>query len=148
MLLFEYGTGFQNNLCSVTSLEDFLLNLCTFVYNTLELFQKFNKESILQEFALCTDEKVIALYKRPYPFFWHEKYCDERNFQQPESPEGIQIRKLSSKLSCQCQLSSHTVLDGCMVLTNHALYKCRPRYGSVLSICVLIKSLCKKFMEK
>ena len=92
------------------------------------LLQKFNKESILQEFPLNADEKVIAVYKRPYPFFWHERYGDERRNQEPESPEGIQITTRPQKLSNQCELGSHTVLDGCMVLTNQALYKCRPRY--------------------
>ena len=92
------------------------------------LSQKFNKDSILQEFTLNPDEKVIAVYKRPYPFFWHEKYGDERRNREPESPEGIQIATRPQKLSSQCELGSHTVLDGCMVLTNQALYKCRPRY--------------------
>ena len=71
---------------------------------------------------------MIAVYKRPYPFFWHERYGDERTNREPESPEGIQITTRPQKLSSQCELGSHTVLDGCMVLTNQALYKCRPRY--------------------
>ena len=98
------------------------------LFHFVLLLQKFNKDSILQEFTLNPDEKVIAVYKRPYPFFWHEKYGDERRNREPESLEGIQIATRPQKLSSQCELGSHTVLDGCMVLTNQALYKCRPRY--------------------
>ena len=107
-----------------------------YVYNSIKILhfllyfypQKFNKESVLQEFQLAADERVVAVYKRPYPFFWHERYGDERTSREPESPGGIEIKARPLKLSSQCELTSHTVLDGCMVLTNQALYKCRPRY--------------------
>ncbi len=85
---------------------------------------------MLQEFPFSSDEHVITVYKRPYQFFWHERYGDERPLQEASTDgDGLHMRQVpGDKLSNQIALSSHSVLDGCMVLTNHALYKCRPRW--------------------
>ncbi len=98
--------------------------ICYAVAPSILFAQKFNKDSVLQEFPFSADERVEALYRRPYPFFWHERYGAESSSQQDGA---ITMRTPSTSLSSQIELTSHTVLDGCMVLTNHALYKCRPR---------------------
>ena len=110
-------------------------------YSTV--FQEFNKESIVQQFEMNSGERVLAVIKRSYPFYWHKR--NEERRQQASQVETISLLSGSTDQSAarkpfvasqsasslrdaySVQLNTHTVLDGCLVITDKAVYETRPR---------------------
>ena len=87
--------------------------------------QEFNKESILQQFEFPTDERLISVLPKSFPFYWHEKLEEDQVKHFTDSDEIKHFPNKSSSMSIN--LSSHTVLEGCIVITNSTVYECRPR---------------------
>ena len=136
------------NLCQFCfSLKDFIkivrLVLAAVSINGLTVFQEFNKESIVQQFEMNSGERVLAVIKRSYPFYWHKR--NEERRQQASQVETISLLSGSTDQSAakkpfvasqsasllrdaySVQLNTHTVLDGCLVITDKAVYETRPR---------------------
>eukprot|EP00106_Octopus_bimaculoides_P003264 XP_014770706.1 PREDICTED: uncharacterized protein LOC106869467 [Octopus bimaculoides] len=81
--------------------------------------QNLSPESVLQTFDLPCEEKVLGIVKQSYPFYWHDKQ---------ESSMNLSPAELMSDLSpYSVPISHHSVLDGCLVITECAVYECRPR---------------------
>ncbi|XP_029652973.1 uncharacterized protein LOC115226128 isoform X1 [Octopus sinensis] len=81
--------------------------------------QSLSPESVLQTFDLPCEEKVLGIVKQSYPFYWHDKQ---------ESSMNLSPAELMSDLSpYSVPISHHSVLDGCLVITECAVYECRPR---------------------
>lgn len=78
-----------------------------------------NPDAIIQTFDLPCEEKVLGIVKINFPFYWHEKQ---------EASLGLSEAELCSDLSPHSiHISRHTVFDGCLVITDAAVYECRPR---------------------
>lgn len=105
--------------------------------NTDCCLQEFNKEAVLQQFEFPVDEKLVAVQQRSFPFYWHEKLEEEQLKLLTDSDE---IKTFTTKSSAALiPLSSHTVLDGCIVITTSTVYECRPRVSPerlFLELCV------------
>lgn len=89
-------------------------------------FQEFNKEAILQQFEFPPDEKLQYIVQKSFPFYWHEK-LEEDQFKllcDQEEKTGSDCSEMPC--SIEIPLSSHTVLDGCIIITNCTVYECRP----------------------
>ncbi|GAB1599590.1 uncharacterized protein LOC115226128 [Argonauta hians] len=81
--------------------------------------QGLSPDSILQTFDLPCEEKVLGIVKKCYPFYWHDKQ---------EASMQLSHTELMSDLSpYSVPISRHSVLDGCLVITENAVYECRPR---------------------
>lgn len=98
------------------------------------VFQDFNKESVLQQFDIPQNEHLLTIQKKSFPFYWHEK-CEE-NMRQKYN-QDIKLGLISSgswqpglTMSHDIQLTNHTVLDGCIIITDSAVYEMKPRYIS------------------
>lgn len=96
------------------------------------VFQDFNKESVLQQFDIPQNEHLLTIQKKSFPFYWHEK-CEE-NMRQKYN-QDIKLGSISSgswqpglTMSHDIQLTNHTVLDGCIIITDSAVYEMKPRY--------------------
>lgn len=85
----------------------------------LDSDQALNPDAIIQTFDLPCEEKVLGIVKINFPFYWHEKQ---------EASLGLSEAELCSDLSPHSiHISRHTVFDGCLVITDAAVYECRPR---------------------
>ncbi|XP_013379140.1 uncharacterized protein LOC106150720 [Lingula anatina] len=128
-----------SNQMSETSLDDHI---------------NFNKDAIVQAFGFPASESIVAVFKRSYPFYWHEKR-EEELLQKSASASSREFVKKDEKLATDAnkrrsggtsqekpkseleavelsaaysiQISTHTVLDGCIVVTQDGAYECRPR---------------------
>ena len=100
------------------------------------VLQEFNKDAILQQFEFSPEEKLLDILPKSFPFYWHEKLEEQElkllSNQEAESKTnsdteqtGLTISKVPSALGIV--LNSHTVLDGCVIVTNSTVYECRPR---------------------
>ncbi|XP_053407428.1 uncharacterized protein LOC123565052 isoform X2 [Mercenaria mercenaria] len=103
--------------------------------------QDFNKEATLQQFELPADEKLISVMQKSFPFYWHEKLEEDQikllHDQDEQKLTGSHSSKVLSAL--EIPLSLHTVLDGCIIVTNSTVYECRPRASPerlFLELCV------------
>ncbi|XP_071082712.1 uncharacterized protein [Haliotis cracherodii] len=93
---------------------------------SLEDHQDFNKESIVQQFDLPQDETLLGVQKKCFPFYWHEKREEERLRSVQEGEYMEQPTSIPTNIQA-IPVTSHTVLDGCIVITNRGIYECRPR---------------------
>ncbi|KAL5013415.1 hypothetical protein ScPMuIL_007685 [Solemya velum] len=91
--------------------------------------QDFNKDAIVQKFDLPPEEEVIAILKKSFPFYWHEKQEEKLLCRlQEEIQSGVDPGSSNQSMNIMgIRISSHTVLDGCLIITNLAVYECRPR---------------------
>ncbi|XP_046564861.1 uncharacterized protein LOC124273631, partial [Haliotis rubra] len=105
-----------SNQRAETSLED----------HQMGIVKDFNKEAIVQQFDLPPDETLLGVQKKCFPFYWHEKREEERLRSVQEGEEMEQPTSLPPNIQA-IPVTSHTVLDGCIVITNQAIYECRPR---------------------
>ncbi|KAJ8301898.1 hypothetical protein KUTeg_020885 [Tegillarca granosa] len=98
---------------------------------SLDAEQEFNKDSILQEFNLPQEERLQIVLRKSYPFYWHEKREEDfkMKYMQDDqirlSPDGA--GKESLLKSHDIHVTSHTVLNGCIIITDSTVYECRPR---------------------
>ncbi|WAR18296.1 UVR8-like protein [Mya arenaria] len=99
-------------------------------------YEEFNKESVLQQFEFSADEKLMSIFPKSFPFYWHEKL--ENDFSRhPQDTDYKQADNVPSALDIP--LSSHTVIDGCIIVTENTVYECRPRVSPerlFLELCI------------
>lgn len=100
--------------------------------NSIILFQDFNKEAILQQFDLPQEERLLTVLKKSFPFYWHEKR--EEDLRQKMAQDVLMGATskpgILPSTAYDMQVTSHTVLDGCIIITGASVYECRPRYIS------------------
>ena len=92
----------------------------------LLIFQEFNKDAILQQFDISSEEKLLSILLKSFPFYWHEKLEEQqtRSGVEQTEPDGTGHSRISA---FDIHLTSHTVLDGCIIVTDSTVYECRPR---------------------
>ncbi|KAK6176559.1 hypothetical protein SNE40_014821 [Patella caerulea] len=81
--------------------------------------QDFNKDAILQKFEMPHGEKVLGTEKKSFPFYWHEKAEAASKQEGGDSSVNPSLQSIP--------IRSHTVLDGCIIVTNSSVFECRPR---------------------
>ncbi|XP_064632820.1 uncharacterized protein LOC135491095 isoform X2 [Lineus longissimus] len=87
--------------------------------------QVFNQQAVIQAFKL-TDAVLVNIHKRALPFYWFERQEERDGKKQDNARDDIAI-------------SMHTVLEGCVVVTQHDVYECRPRVSPeryFLNLCL------------
>ncbi|XP_038061322.1 uncharacterized protein LOC119732026 [Patiria miniata] len=94
--------------------------------------QPLNEAAVMQTFFLPSDERVIAVYKCSFPAgYVNDKTSKESD--QPNISQGVEHQvqihrdKSTSKHELQTRIESHTVLEGCVLVTDVAVYQCKPR---------------------
>lgn len=107
------------------------------------------------------------MVKKSFPFYWHDKR--EENFKQQmmrNKETGLWNHSEDKTLgtyggayrSFEIQINGHTVLNGCLVITDTAVYELRPRFVNpfllILNIhckmdllLILFFSFDKKFLK-
>ncbi|XP_052272508.1 uncharacterized protein LOC127873013 isoform X1 [Dreissena polymorpha] len=97
----------------------------------------FNKDSVVQQFEIPPDEKLVSILAKPFPFYWHEKLEEDHHKHLADTDDHKNAESLPSAYNII--LNSHTVLDGCIVITNNTVYECRPRISPerlFLELCI------------
>ncbi|XP_059167595.1 uncharacterized protein LOC131949741 [Physella acuta] len=91
--------------------------------------QDFNEEAMVQQFNLPEGETLLGVLKKRYPFYYHEHRENEWSKRlrggsiiQPLKNHDAQLD--SSVL--MIPVTTHTVLDGCIIVTNCSVYEIRP----------------------
>lgn len=87
---------------------------------------------MLQQFDLPANEHLLAVEKKSFPFYWHEK-CEENLRQKYNQDMKLGLASSGSwqpslTMSHDIQLTNHTVLDGCIIVTDASVYEMKPRY--------------------
>ncbi|XP_074645668.1 uncharacterized protein LOC141901958 isoform X2 [Tubulanus polymorphus] len=85
----------------------------------------FNADSTVQVFRI-PDRVLVDVYKRSFPFYWHRR--NQREYSNKIQPFAEEMK-----------LGNYTVLDGCLIVTQTAVYECRPRVAPehlFLDICM------------
>ncbi|CAH1782485.1 unnamed protein product [Owenia fusiformis] len=138
--LFEYrvpegatGIIFTDRLMFAT--QETAINKLTIIANQLaetssDETGEFNAEAVPQYFYLPENEEIQIIYKKSFPFYWHEKQEEEARMrlladQSQGRLESYPVEFSEAELSIQ--IAKHTVLDGCLIITKSAVYECRPR---------------------
>ena len=98
------------------------------------ILQEFNRDAILQQFDISIEEKLLSVLLKSFPFYWHEKLEEQtaRSAEQTDD-QGTSRSRISA---FDIQLTSHTVLDGCMIVTDSTVYECRPRLVWFVERCL------------
>lgn len=108
----------------------------------LFILQVFNKDATFQQFTLRQDEKLLAVLKKSFPFYWHEKREEEGKAKVSQPVTGSQDVALDAGAD-SIPITTHTVLDGCILVSDSAVYECRPRLLSLSSF--LWKDACSVY---
>ncbi|XP_022105351.1 uncharacterized protein LOC110987172 isoform X2 [Acanthaster planci] len=94
-----------------------------------------NPAAVMQTFFLPSDERVVAVYKCSFP----AGYVSDKTTTQADraparySQQGVKhqaqthTNKSTTKLELPSRIETHTVLEGCLLVTDVAVYQCRPR---------------------
>ncbi|XP_063404631.1 uncharacterized protein LOC134688085 isoform X2 [Mytilus trossulus] len=98
---------------------------------SMDQTKDFNKESVLQQFDIPQNEHLLTIQKKSFPFYWHEK-CEENMRQKYNQDIKLGLTSSGSwqpglTMSHDIQLTNHTVLDGCIIITDSAVYEMKPR---------------------
>ncbi|KAL3853004.1 hypothetical protein ACJMK2_016594 [Sinanodonta woodiana] len=102
-----------------------------------ETEKDFNKDAVVQQFDFPKEEKLLAIVKKSFPFYWHEKQEEQKRAKLKVDSASADPNKVISAL--HIQLNSHTVMDGCIIITDTCVYECRPRISPerlFLEFCV------------
>ncbi|XP_055882453.1 uncharacterized protein LOC106072788 isoform X4 [Biomphalaria glabrata] len=96
---------------------------------SLDNNQAFNKEALVQEFDLIEGENLLGVERKRYPFYLHEhresewsKHLESGQLIQPMKNKDLYLDKEVLRLP----ITTHTVLDGCVLVTSYAVYEVRP----------------------
>ncbi|BFZ08491.1 hypothetical protein BsWGS_11531 [Bradybaena similaris] len=94
--------------------------------NSVDEHQDFSNEAIVQEFTLPEGEHLISVERKRYPFYYHEHHESElskrvRSGSITGSAKGLELPVLD------IPVTTHTVLDGCIIVTDCSVYEIRPR---------------------
>lgn len=106
-----------------------LIILMYYSYLTIVFPQAFNKEALVQEFDLIEGENLLGVERKRYPFYLHEhresewsKHLESGQLIQPMKNKDLYLDKEVLRLP----ITTHTVLDGCVLVTSYAVYEVRP----------------------
>ncbi|KAH9507960.1 hypothetical protein Btru_052460 [Bulinus truncatus] len=91
--------------------------------------QGFNFEAIVQVFTLMEGDNLLGVERKRYPFYYHE-HCEHEWSKCFEAGKIIQPMKnrdlyLDSTV-LNLPITTHTVLDGCIIVTSNTVYEIRP----------------------
>ncbi|KAL4238144.1 hypothetical protein ACF0H5_002856 [Mactra antiquata] len=91
--------------------------------------QNFNSDAVLQQFEIPADEVLQSVIPKSFPFYWHEKLeSDQIKLLSDQDEIKADGNSSTESLSAiEIPVRSHTVLDGCIIITNTGVYECRPR---------------------
>jgi hypothetical protein len=96
----------------------------------LLILQDFNEDAVIQKLELPPEEKMLGASLRTFPFYWHDK---QEDMQRTRLREGTVLEQPAMETfameprAFDIPVNSHTVLDGCIIVTDCAVYECRPR---------------------
>ncbi|XP_005100274.1 uncharacterized protein LOC101858037 isoform X2 [Aplysia californica] len=91
--------------------------------------QGYNTEAIVQEFSLPDEETLIGVERKRYPFYYHEHHENEWTNRIRAGSIILPVRNQDSELDSSVlgiPVTTHTVLDGCVIVTNCCVYEIRP----------------------
>ncbi|XP_076469360.1 uncharacterized protein LOC143299801 isoform X3 [Babylonia areolata] len=95
-----------------------------------ETLQDFNDDAVIQKLELPPGEKLLGACQRSFPFYWHDKQEEQ---QRARLRQGTVLEQPTMDTvamdpqAFEIPVTSHTVLDGCIIVTDTAVYECRPR---------------------
>ncbi|GFO46551.1 X-linked retinitis pigmentosa GTPase regulator-like protein [Plakobranchus ocellatus] len=100
--------------------------------NSMDEGQEFSSSAIVQQFILPEGEKLIGVERKRYPFYYHEHHETEWT-NRIRAGSGSIILPSTSRDSAHLDASvlnipvtTHTVLDGCVIVTDSCVYEIRP----------------------
>ncbi|XP_052092114.1 uncharacterized protein LOC127728604 isoform X1 [Mytilus californianus] len=98
---------------------------------SMDQTKDFNKDAVLQQFDIPQNEHLLTIQKKSFPFYWHEK-CEENMRQKYNQDIKLGLTSSGSwqpglTMSHDIQLTNHTVLDGCIIITDSSVYEMKPR---------------------
>ncbi|CAG2245012.1 PI4KA [Mytilus edulis] len=98
---------------------------------SMDQTKDFQQKSVLQQFDIPQNEHLLTIQKKSFPFYWHEK-CEENMRQKYNQDIKLGLTSSGSwqpglTMSHDIQLTNHTVLDGCIIITDSAVYEMKPR---------------------
>ena len=92
--------------------------------------QDFNDDAVIQRLELPVGEKLMGACHRTFPFYWHDKQEEQQRLRLRQGTLLEQPSMETVAMDPQAfdiPVTTHTVLDGCIVVTDSAVYECRPR---------------------
>ncbi|KAL8577369.1 hypothetical protein ACOMHN_038273 [Nucella lapillus] len=95
-----------------------------------ETVQDFNDDAVIQQLEVPSGERYVGTCARSFPFYWHDRQEEQQRLR---SRQGTVLDQPSmdtvamDPAAFDIPVTSHTVLDGCLVVTDAAVYECRPR---------------------
>lgn len=95
-----------------------------------ETLQDFNEDAVIQRLELPSGDRLLGASRRRFPFYWHDK---QEELQQGRLRQGTVLEQPSMETVAMepeafaIPVTSHTVLDGCIVVTDTSVYECRPQ---------------------
>lgn len=109
------------------SLIVFLVNLMLFEFDFTSCFmQDFSNEAVVQEFTLPEGEHLISVERKRYPFYYHEHHESELSKRVRSGSITGPAKNLELPVF-DIPVTTHTVLDGCIIVTDCSVYEIRPR---------------------
>nr|XP_006814591.1 PREDICTED: uncharacterized protein LOC102801041 [Saccoglossus kowalevskii] len=81
-------------------------------------------DAIVQMFSLPANEVILEVYKESFPPQYLINLERRHREEQMDSMGEVKRTTAANQVS---ETECHTVLDGCLVITNAAIYQCRPR---------------------
>ncbi|CAG5123144.1 unnamed protein product, partial [Candidula unifasciata] len=98
--------------------------------NSVDEHQDFSNEAVVQEFTLPEGEHLIGVERKHYPFYYHEHHESEWLKRVRSGSVSGPSKHLSQSLDSpvlDIPVTTHTVLEGCIVVTDCSVYEIRPR---------------------
>ncbi|XP_062616739.1 uncharacterized protein LOC134278436 [Saccostrea cucullata] len=89
--------------------------------------------------AVTVDEKLLTVVKKSFPFYWHDKQEENLRQQMMKNKETGMWDPTDDRIlgtyggayrSFEIHINGHTVLNGCLVITDSAVYELRPRISA------------------
>ncbi|XP_077982825.1 uncharacterized protein LOC144437691 [Glandiceps talaboti] len=86
--------------------------------------EETSMDAVVQLFSIPDDENILEIYKERFP----SRYlADRQKRHKVTEGDGGSRRGLASSTAEYIESQKDTVLDGCIVVTDAAVYQCRPR---------------------
>ena len=97
---------------------------------------------MIQKLELPAGEKMLGARRRTFPFYWHDKQEEQQRLRLRQGTVLEQPTMDTVAMEPQAfdiPVTTHTVLDGCIVVTDSAVYECRPRsVGLCVCVCTCV----------
>ena len=85
----------------------------------------------MQEFLLPKEENLIGVERKRYPFYYHEHHENEWVERSRSGSCIMPVKSQDMQLDLAVlgiPVTTHTVLDSCILVTNCSVYEVRPRF--------------------